>query len=127
MVFKGEQDLPSGYITELKQKLHEKDATKSDRMKILTLLPINWSIRKTAHTMNTSRFLVAKARNLVKKKGILAIPVYILKTQRIPELFSNESEASSAINKNYYSPIVQVLKLFKEILKNFFTSNKEFY
>lgn len=66
--------MPSGYITELKEKFHAKDTTKSDRMRILTLLPKNWSTRKTAHTMNTSRFFVAKARNLVEKKGILAIP-----------------------------------------------------
>lgn len=66
--------MPSTYITECKKKFHHEDTTESDRVRILTLLPRNWSVRKAAHTMNTSRYRVAKARGLAEEKGILAIP-----------------------------------------------------
>ncbi|CAG9773247.1 unnamed protein product [Ceutorhynchus assimilis] len=69
-----EEELPSAYITKLKEKFHQKDASKSDKISILSLLPKNWSIRKAAQIFNTSRYLVKKARNLAMEKGILAIP-----------------------------------------------------
>lgn len=60
--------MPSAYIDQCKQKFHHKDGTNLDKIKILTLMPKTWSVRKVAHTMKTSRYLADKEINLAERK-----------------------------------------------------------
>ncbi len=49
--------------------------TKSDQVQVLTVLPKSWSIAKTRMKfVNASDYMVRKAKNLVKEKGILSTP-----------------------------------------------------
>lgn len=63
--------------SEIIQQLKEKFSLtnrKSEQVTILTLLPKSWSVRKVMNEFCTSQYLVTKARQLVKEKGILSSP-----------------------------------------------------
>ena len=61
---------------EMVRQLKEKFSTaeRSKKIQILTVLPKSWSIRKIQLEFGTSNFMARKAKELVKKKGILSSP-----------------------------------------------------
>ncbi|KYN27544.1 hypothetical protein ALC57_03063 [Trachymyrmex cornetzi] len=74
-----EDDLRSGkeqwldeILDEFKQKFHSLDWGDPLRLRILTIAPSSWSVRKLADEFNTSRHFAAKAKELKSLRGILA-------------------------------------------------------
>ena len=60
-----------------------------EKIKLLTLTPISWSIQETMENFNISDHLVKKARKLKTNKGILADPDRATrKTSLNPEIIS---------------------------------------
>ena len=59
-------------IEQLKEKFA--NASRSEKIQILTVLPKSWSIRKVQQEFGTSNFMARRAKQLVKEKGILASP-----------------------------------------------------
>ena len=61
---------------EIVQQLKEKfNSTKrSERLRILTILPKSWSRRKIAKVFGVSRYLARRAKMLVAEKGVLSSP-----------------------------------------------------
>ena len=61
---------------ELVQQLKEKfnSTTRSERLRILTILPKSWSRRKVAKVFGVSRYLARRAKMLVAEKGVLSSP-----------------------------------------------------
>eukprot|EP00731_Ephydatia_muelleri_P008770 Em0004g1108a len=64
------EDAGEEMIRQLKEKFHS-TTSRSERMRVLTVLPQSWSIRKV---FGVSRYLVAKVKQLVAEKGILSSP-----------------------------------------------------
>ena len=60
-------------VQQLKEKFRSA-TTRSERIKILTVLPKSWSKRKIAKEFGVSRYLVRRAKKLVAEKGILSSP-----------------------------------------------------
>ena len=60
-------------VRQLKEKLST--AEQSEKIQSLTVLPKSWSIRKIQLEFGTSNFMARKAKELVRKKGILSSPV----------------------------------------------------
>lgn len=63
----------SEIICQLKEKFHT-STSRSEKVQILTILPKSWSIRKIEREFKASNFMVRKAKQLVKEKGILSSP-----------------------------------------------------
>ena len=63
----------SDIISQLKEKFSTTE-DQSLKIKILTVLPKNWSVRKVQKEFEASNYMVRKAKLLVKEKGILASP-----------------------------------------------------
>lgn len=59
-------------IAQLKEKFHTAD--RSEKVRILTVLPRSWSIRKIQTEFGASNFAVRKAKALVAANGILTTP-----------------------------------------------------
>lgn len=57
-----------------KQEFHEKDTIRAQKVQLLTLLPMNWSIKRVSDTMDASDYMVRQAKELVRTKGILSTP-----------------------------------------------------
>lgn len=51
-----------------------KHASRQEQIKLLTLVPASWTIKKTMDEFNVSEHIVKRARELKKNKGILAEP-----------------------------------------------------
>ena len=63
----------SEMITQLKDKFD--NVTKgSDKVLVLTVLPKSWTIKKVQEEFGASNYMVHKAKELVKEKGILSTP-----------------------------------------------------
>ncbi|KAL5515128.1 hypothetical protein EMCRGX_G000252 [Ephydatia muelleri] len=60
-------------VQQLKEKFRSA-TTRSERIKILTVLPKSWSKRKIAKEFGVSRYLARRAKKLVAEKGILSSP-----------------------------------------------------
>lgn len=60
-------------IRQLKEKFHS-TTSRSERMRVLTVLPQSWSTRNVAKVFGVSSYLVTKAKQLVAEKGILSSP-----------------------------------------------------
>ena len=60
-------------ITQLKDKF-ETATKRSDKVLVLTVLPKSWTIRKVQEEFGASNYMVRKAKELVKEKGILSTP-----------------------------------------------------
>ena len=60
-------------MCQLKEKFLKTD-NKSEKIKVLTVVPKSWSIRKTAAFFNTSYFMARRAKQLVEEKGIMCDP-----------------------------------------------------
>ena len=72
----GSSKLP-GDDREIIEQLKEKFSTTTERsvkVQILTILPMSWSIEKVQTEFGASNFMVRKAKQLVKEKGILSSP-----------------------------------------------------
>ena len=63
----------SEMITQLKGKF-ETATKRSDKVVVLTVLPKSWTIRKVQKAFGASNYMVRKAKELVKEKGILSTP-----------------------------------------------------
>ena len=57
------------FVDLLKEKSHH--ASRKEKMKLLTLVPSSWSIKKTMEEFNISQYMVKIAREIKSKKGIL--------------------------------------------------------
>ena len=60
-------------IRQLKEKFHTVPE-RSTKIQILTILPNSWSIERTQAEFGASNFMVRKAKQLVKDKGVLSSP-----------------------------------------------------
>ena len=60
-------------IRQLKEKFHTVPE-RSTKIQILTILPKSWSIERTQAEFGASNFMVRKAKQLVKDKGVLSSP-----------------------------------------------------
>jgi len=58
---------------ELKDKFEE-TTVRSEKVQVLTVLPKSWSIRRIEEEFGASNYMVRKAKDLVKRKGILSSP-----------------------------------------------------
>lgn len=67
------QSAKSEMICQLKDKFCS-STSHSEKVQILTLLPKSWSIRKIEKEFEAPNFMVRKAKQLVKEKGILSSP-----------------------------------------------------
>ena len=59
-------------VSQLRKKFPT--ATRSEKMQILTVLPKSWSIKRIQEEFNTTNFMARQAKELVKEKGVLAMP-----------------------------------------------------
>jgi hypothetical protein len=64
---------PKHMIDQLERIFHESDS-RSEKVKILTVLPPSWGVQRTAREFQTSNWMTRKATNLVKMHGILSSP-----------------------------------------------------
>ena len=62
----------SEMIAQLKDKFES--ATKRSEVLVLTVLPKSWTIRKVQEEFGASNYMVRKAKELVKEKGVLSTP-----------------------------------------------------
>ena len=60
-------------VQQLKEKFNSTTA-RSERIKILSVLPKSWSNRKIAKEFGVSRYLARRAKELLAEKGILSSP-----------------------------------------------------
>ena len=60
------------FIELLKEKCHH--ASRKEKIKLLTLVPSSWSIKKTMEEFNISQYMVKRVREIKNKKGILEEP-----------------------------------------------------
>ena len=60
-------------MTQLKDKFSNTDK-RSEKVKVLTLVPGSWSIRKTAEEFETTYFMARTAKQLVSEDGVLSDP-----------------------------------------------------
>lgn len=60
-------------IKQLKEKFHT-TAERSEKVRVLTVLPKSWSMRRIQAEFGPSDYMVRRARELVKQKGILSTP-----------------------------------------------------
>lgn len=63
----------SEMIVQLKDKFNT-TTKKSEKIQILTVLPLSWSIRKIQEEFGATNFMVRTAKKLVTDKGILSTP-----------------------------------------------------
>lgn len=61
-------------ILRLKHKFHDGQLSNSNKIQILTILPPEWSVQKICENMETSPYLVKKAKQLFQEDGILSTP-----------------------------------------------------
>ena len=66
-------DDESEIITQLKDKF-QATTKRSEKVQILTVLPKSWTIRKVQDEFGASNYMVRKAKELVKQKGVLSTP-----------------------------------------------------
>ena len=59
-------------VYQMKEKL--KTCNRNQKIQVLTLTPVSWSIRKTATFFDVSIFIVRKSRRILKESGILSMP-----------------------------------------------------
>ncbi|XP_033225051.1 uncharacterized protein LOC117177995 [Belonocnema kinseyi] len=59
---KDEYEHSPQFISELKAKFHDPNKSQQEKIQILTVLGTKWSVHKTAKLMNTSRYIIRKAR-----------------------------------------------------------------
>ena len=66
-------DDESEIIMQLKEKF-QATIERSEKIQILTVLPRSWSTQKVQEEFGASNYMVRKAKELVKQKGILSTP-----------------------------------------------------
>ncbi len=66
-------DDDSEIIRQLKDKF-QSTTEKSEKVQILTVLPKSWTVRKVQSEFGASNYMVRRAKELVKQKGILSTP-----------------------------------------------------
>ena len=64
------QDLPDSLMMNYKQKLSVSDF--KEKVKILTLVPLSWTVPKVESYFNISKHLIRKARSTLSSNGILS-------------------------------------------------------
>ena len=68
-----ETDDEGEIVKQLKEKFHT-TTKRSEKVQVLTVLPKSWPVRKIQSEFGASNYMVRKAKELVKEKGILATP-----------------------------------------------------
>ena len=63
----------SEMIAQLKDKF-ESVTKRSEKVLVLTVLPKSWTIRKVQEEFGASNYMVRKAKELMKEKGVLSTP-----------------------------------------------------
>ncbi len=92
-------DDESEIIRQLKKKFQE-TTERSEKVQVLTVLPKTWSIRKVQDEFGAPNYMVWKAKDLVKKKGILSTPnpkpghVLATETAELVQSFFESDEVS---------------------------------
>lgn len=61
-------------LENLKSKLNDTSASRADKLKILTLLPSEWSIERICDVMSVTKHLATVSKQLKENKGILSTP-----------------------------------------------------
>lgn len=61
-------------LNTFKQKFHEEETTKTQKIQLLTLLPMDWSLKKVSDIMGASDYMIRQAKELVRTEGILSTP-----------------------------------------------------
>ncbi|XP_015127114.1 uncharacterized protein LOC107048461 [Diachasma alloeum] len=102
VVENGEQSTDlNDIIDRLKAKYHSGNTTKAQKIQILTILPSEWSTTKVARIMGATTYMVKKAKNISRTKGILSMPDAKLgrpipdETLTAVEQFYNDDRVSS--------------------------------
>ena len=72
-------------VNQLKEK-YDTTEKRSEKLQILTVLPKSWSRSRIQEEFKVSQYMARQAKNLVKEKGIMALP-----NKRLPT-FSKETE-----------------------------------
>eukprot|EP00731_Ephydatia_muelleri_P022116 Em0014g707a len=67
------QDAGGEIIMQLKEKFHSTDEC-SEKVKILTVLPKSWCVRKIVKEFGASNYVARQAKKLVLEKGFLSSP-----------------------------------------------------
>ena len=60
-------------LRQLKEKFHT-SSSRSEKIQVLTVLPMGWSIRRVQDEFEASDYMVRRAKELVRQKGILSTP-----------------------------------------------------
>ena len=68
-----ETDDEAEIIKQIKDKFN-KSSDRSEKVQILTVLPKSWSIQKVQEEFEATNYMVRKAKELVRQKGILSTP-----------------------------------------------------
>ena len=58
-------------MKKLKEKIQHKDTTRVQKIHILTLVPAEWGILRTAQYFNISTYLIRRAQTVTETHGIL--------------------------------------------------------
>ena len=61
-------------MEELKVKFNNTEASRAEKVQILTLKPDSWTTTETISFFNCSKYLVNRATQAKKERGILTIP-----------------------------------------------------
>jgi len=61
-------------LDQLKERFHDINTQRSEKLQILTVLPKSWSITRIQREFGVSNFTARKGKQLVKEEGILATP-----------------------------------------------------
>lgn len=61
-------------LVELVKEKLETPITRSQKIQLLTLAPVSWSRKKVSEEFKVSEYTVRKARELLKEKGVIALP-----------------------------------------------------
>ena len=72
-------------VNQLKEKFNTTEK-RSEKLQILTVLPKSWSRSKIQEEFKVTQYMARQAKNLVKEKGVMALP-----NKRLPT-FSKETE-----------------------------------
>lgn len=59
-------------LMSFKDKFHQEDTTRAQKLQLLTLLPSDWSVHKVAEIMGASEYMVKQSKHLLATKGILS-------------------------------------------------------
>lgn len=63
-----------GILNNLKQKFNDKSTTREQKIQILTLLPVDWSINQICDIMGATKHMAVASKYLTEKEGVMSAP-----------------------------------------------------